>query len=132
MPMHNACRVISLILALVSLAALTGCSRQSVKQEQALALGGDADRGREALLRNGCGSCHAIPGVMEIESLTAPSLADIGKRWYIAGILPNTPANMVLWIRNPQSVDPETAKPAQELPDEEIRDMVAYLYSAPR
>jgi cytochrome c len=131
MPMHNACRAISFILALISLAALAGCSRQSVKQEQALALGGDVDRGREALLRHGCGNCHAIPGVTEIESLTAPSLTNIGKRWYIAGILPNTPANMVLWIRDPQSIDPQTPKPVLELPDNEIRDMVAYLYAAP-
>lgn len=132
MIMHNVCRAISLTLTLVPLAALTGCGRQSVKQGQALALGGDVDRGREALLRHGCGNCHAIPGVMEIESLTAPSLANIGKRWYIAGILPNTPVNMVLWIRNPQGVDPQTTKPPMELPDREIRDMVAYLYAAPQ
>jgi len=39
-----------------------------------------------------------VPG---IESATASSGRRVGSRVYIAGILLNTPDNMIAWLRNP-------------------------------
>ena len=52
-----------------------------------------------------------------------------GRRLYIAGVVPNTPENLVRWIRFPTSVDPRTAMPDLHLSDQDARDMAAYLYT---
>jgi hypothetical protein len=40
-----------------------------------------------------------------------PPLRGIGTRKYIAGVLPNTPENMICWLQDPQGVDPPTVMP---------------------
>jgi hypothetical protein len=52
----------------------------------------------------------------------------IGRRVYLAGVLPNTPDNMVRWIRSPKSVDPRTTMPDLQVTGTHARDMTAYLY----
>lgn len=47
----------------------------------------------------------------------------------IAGELPNSPDNLVRWIKNPKSVEPNTDMPDLGLTDEEARDVTAYLYT---
>jgi cytochrome c1 len=47
----------------------------------------------------------------------------------IAGELPNTPENVVSWIRSPQSVEANTAMPNLGLTDQEARNVAAYLYT---
>jgi cytochrome c1 len=47
----------------------------------------------------------------------------------IAGMLPNTPANLVTWIEYPQSVVPGNAMPNEGLTDAQSRDVAAYLYT---
>jgi cytochrome c1 len=47
----------------------------------------------------------------------------------IAGLLPNTPANLVLWLRHPQSVTPGNAMPDLGLTETQARDIAAYLYA---
>jgi cytochrome c1 len=42
--------------------------------------------------------------------------------------MPNTPGNLIRWIRNPRSVEPGTAMPALGLSEREARDIAAYLY----
>jgi cytochrome c1 len=51
----------------------------------------------------------------------------MGKRKYIAGVLPNSFENMVRWLREPQSVDSQTAMPDTGLTDADARDIAAYL-----
>ena len=58
-----------------------------------------------------------------------PPLDHFASRSFIAGRLPNTPPNLVTWIRAPQSVDPRTAMPAVGLGDHESRNVAAYLYT---
>jgi cytochrome c1 len=53
----------------------------------------------------------------------------VALRLYIAGLLINTPENMVAWIRHPQAVKPLTAMPDLGVPENDARDMTAYLYS---
>lgn len=47
----------------------------------------------------------------------------------IAGELPNTPDNLVRWIKDPKLVEPGTAMPDLGLSDEQARDVAAYLYT---
>src|SRR5262245_26038287 len=49
----------------------------------------------------GCGSCHTIPGIQGAHALVGPSLAQVASRMYIAGVLPNTPTNILRWLQNP-------------------------------
>lgn len=91
--------------------------------------GGDERRGREFMDRYGCGSCHVIPGIARARGHVGPPLDGIAQRSYLAGVLPNTPDNMIMWIRYPQKVDPKTAMPDLGVSDPEARDMAAYLYT---
>lgn len=115
------------------LAAWTA-EREATRQRQhrASALtGGTPALAPAHMLRYGCAGCHAIPGVDGPAGLVGPPLADIGKRIYIAGVITNTPANMVRWIVNPPAVDPMTAMPVTGISEAEARDVAAYLYSLP-
>ena len=77
----------------------------------------------------GCDSCHTIPGIRGANALVGPPLDRIGARMYLAGRLPNTPENMLLWIRTPQQVDPKNAMPDTGVTNEDARDIAAYLYT---
>ena len=85
--------------------------------------------GRLLLRQYACGSCHEIPGVANSRGNAGPSLEAVGSRIYLAGMLPNTPANMTLWIRAPQQVDPLTTMPDLQVPEPHARDMTAYLHT---
>src|SRR5919201_7113196 len=117
--------VIALVATLVSLAA---CDR-GAEQEAIRLTGGRPARGRELIRHYGCVSCHTIPGVRGADRLVGPPLSRIASRAYIAGVLPNTPENMMLWIRNPQAVDSLTAMPNTGVTANDARDIAAYLYT---
>jgi cytochrome c1 len=122
----------SLPLAAVALlVALAGCrgNNPTYGVAYAEALGGNPARGPAIAERYGCGSCHTIPGVTGARGLVGPPLLWWSRRTFIAGELPNTPENLVRWIRDPQSVEPQTAMPALGLSDAEARDVAAYLYT---
>lgn len=117
------------------MAAEAGAPRQSgeeadAAEEPAAAAPdeGDPERGRTALRQYGCISCHEIPGVVGPRIRVGPPLDGIAERQFIAGVLPNTPQNMVRWIRRPQEVDPLTAMPDMGVSERHARDMAAYLY----
>lgn len=93
--------------------------------------GGDVGRGRAALRRYACGSCHSIPGVPGAEGRVGPRLNDLGNQTYLAGRLPNTAENLVRWIRDPQGVDPQNVMPNLGVTEADARDMAAYLYAVP-
>lgn len=90
---------------------------------------GDAGAGRKALQQYLCATCHLIPGVVGANRHIGPSLEGIASRKYIAGVLPNTPANMLRWLRHPTIVDPLTAMPDLGVTDQDARDMAAFLYT---
>jgi mono/diheme cytochrome c family protein len=95
--------------------------------EQPRQVTGDPDRGRVVIQQYACTACHRIPGIVGPSSHTGPPLTAMGKRKYIAGILPNSFENMVRWLREPQSVDAQTAMPDTGLTDADARDIAAYL-----
>jgi cytochrome c1 len=91
--------------------------------------GGDAARGKQAIRRNACPTCHVIPGISEAKGLVGPPLDRFGDRVYVGGVLPNTPDNLVAWIIDPPSIAPLTAMPPSGVDEAEARDIAAYLYT---
>jgi len=95
----------------------------------ALTNGGNARLGKAAIRQFGCGSCHTIPGIEGATAKVGPPLTGIAGRAYVAGVVPNTPVNMMRWIEAPQSVDPNTAMPDVGASANQARDIAAYLYT---
>lgn len=91
--------------------------------------GGDVDRGRAAIVSYGCGSCHDIPGIRGAVGRVGPPLWHWSRRVYIAGQVPNTDDFLVRWIEVPQAIEPNTAMPNLRVPEEDARDIAAYLYT---
>ena len=114
------CAGAAFLLAVMSAACSTGARPPPPE--------GDAARGRDLLHQYGCGYCHTIPGVHAARGNIGPPLDDVGRRVYIAGSLPNTPQQMALWIRFPQSYRPGTAMPDLHVRADDARDMAAQLY----
>ena len=110
----------------LALCALTACEKS---QPRVLVSGGDERRGREFVERYGCGSCHSVPGIASARGQVGPPLDGIARRSYLGGILPNTPDNMIAWIRHPQKFEPDTAMPDLGVSEPEARDMAAFLYT---
>ena len=115
-----------LALLLICAAALAACSRPTPIWSD---FGGDPHRGKALVTQAGCGSCHQIPGVAAGVGLVGPSLAKFGQRTMVAGVLSNTPDNLVRWLRDPQRVVPGNAMPQTGLSEGEARDVAAYLYT---
>src|SRR5699024_10105314 len=91
--------------------------------------GGDAANGPALIQQYGCMSCHTVPGVAGANAPAGPSLADFGNRAYVAGMLPNTPDNLIHWIQHPQEVVPGNDMPELGVTDSDARDIAAYLYT---
>jgi cytochrome c2 len=110
-------------LASAVLLAMVGCDK---KEESAV---GNVRRGPGLIAQSGCGTCHEIPGVRGARGRVGPSLDRIGTQTVLAGTLPNTPANMLTWIKTPQAVRPGDVMPNMGLNDHDARDIAAYLYT---
>jgi cytochrome c len=113
-------------IALLALALLAGCKGD---KRPVPGLQGDPQRGRTALTQYACHACHVIPGVAGSEVYVGRPLDGLAKRKLIAGKLPTTQANLVLWIRNPQAIDPDTAMPGMGVSERDALDISAYLLS---
>jgi cytochrome c len=105
--------------------AATACG-QAVPAMQVA--GGEAQRGRAAVERYGCTACHTMAGLPSYGANVGPPLADMARRAYLAGVVPNTPENMVRWLRDPPQVDPGTRMPKLGLSEQEAADVAAFLY----
>lgn len=117
---------VSFFLWLLAL-LLLGC--QPPSGEQSYVVGGDADVGQELVTDYGCGACHDIPGIPGANATVGPPLDEWAERGYIAGALPNRPGNLVVWLMNPQAIEPGTAMPDLSISEQEALDISAYLYS---
>jgi cytochrome c2 len=85
--------------------------------------------GRAAIRKYGCYTCHVIPGVTGARGQIGPSLQGVTSKYYLAGQLPNTHDNLLLWIRAPHSVSPSTVMPDMNVTEEDAEDIVVYLNS---
>lgn len=111
---------------LASAALLAGCSESPPKLHVA---GGEASRGKAAIERYGCPSCHTIPGIAGYGANVGPPLGELAARAYVGGVLPNLPHNLVRWLQDPPAIAPRTVMPDLGVSEAEARDMAAYLYS---
>ena len=103
----------------------SGCQRLSAYVP---GLDPGAARGIELTSRYGCASCHEIPGA-QVTGYVGPSLRGVHRRAYIAGGLPNTPAQMVELIRFPERARPGTLMPNLRVSETDARELVAFLYT---
>lgn len=116
------------VVAFLAAAVLVACHPATDETAHQMT-GGNVSAGKAAIERYGCGACHEIPGVSAANGLVGPSLAKIADRTYLAGNLPNQPENLMMWIADPQKVEPGTAMPDLNVSAAEARDIAAYLYT---
>jgi cytochrome c oxidase subunit 2 len=101
--------------------------------------------GRETFMTSTCVACHAIEGTAA-QGVMGPDLTRLGDRSHIgAGMLENTPENLVRWIRDPSTVKPGVRMPSTDqeaimptgqgtwpatgLTDDQVEAVAAYLSS---
>lgn len=116
-------------LILLGCLAIAGCMNEPAAEPYQVTGGGNAAEGRRVIEAKGCGACHTIPGIYTAHGLVGPPLNFFSRRTMIAGELPNSPANLFRWLKDPQSVEPNTDMPDLGLTDEQARDITAYLYT---
>lgn len=51
----------------------------------------------------------------------------LARTTYLAGEIPNNPANLVHWVQAPTSLKPATTMPDLGLSEQQARDVAAYL-----
>jgi mono/diheme cytochrome c family protein len=116
--------------AVVFALALTACDETdgaSPARAVTLLPGGDADRGRVAIERVGCGICHDIPGTTGPQGRVGPPRAGFAGRPRIGGAIPNRPDLLEAFVRNAPALVPQTAMPPMPLDPAGARDVAAYL-----
>lgn len=119
--LHQALRFLFLLPLLA-----TGC-KPPPEERVEMALASPA-RGKVAIERVGCASCHTIPGIAWPEGKAGPILMGLDRRGLIAGRLPNRPEILAAFVRNAPALVPETTMPAMPLTRRESLDVAAYLY----
>ncbi len=89
--------------------------------------GGRAVAGRSLFMNAQCASCHTIAGT-SAQGTVGPNLSHVSSRTSLAADeIPNTPAWLAAWIRNPQKIKPGDRMPDLGLSSPQVRDLVAYL-----
>jgi cytochrome c len=122
-------RAVALILLLAAAAVLAGCSTRGALYHPTLSTSWSASRGKALIEYYGCGSCHVIGGVPDANGHVGPPLTNFGRRYHqIAGVLPNTPRNVVRWIMNPPQFVPKVDMPVLGIGPQGAGDITAYLY----
>jgi cytochrome c2 len=122
--------VAPLAFAVVGLGlAVSACRGSGIVSGTPVATGGDPRAGHRAIDARHCGVCHDIPGVTGAAGVVGPPLDGFARRTYIPSGIPNTPANLVSWIRDPRQFCERTAMPNLGLNESEARDVAAYLYT---
>jgi cytochrome c oxidase subunit 2 len=88
---------------------------------------GAPQRGERTFLANACASCHTIRGT-PARGAVGPDLTHVGSRATLAALtIPNRPATLSRWLRDPQHVKPGNRMPGLGLTDQQFRDLTAYL-----
>lgn len=114
---------------MIALLAVSACGCNASGTGASAATGGDPALGEMAIRHYGCGACHTIPDIPGANGIVGPPLRKMAERTYLAGVLANTPDNMIRWLLNPPAVDPATAMPSVGLSEADARHIAAYLYA---
>ncbi|MGX7897016.1 c-type cytochrome [Tsuneonella sp. HG222] len=114
-------------MAVATLAALAAACKPPPEARHDL----DPDaikRGRAIVADAGCATCHAFPDIEWPKGSAGPDLTAFDGRGPIAGALPNTPANLAVFVRNAPAAKAGSTMPAMPITASEARDVAAYLY----
>ncbi|HTA43736.1 MAG TPA: cytochrome c oxidase subunit II [Bryobacteraceae bacterium] len=83
--------------------------------------------GKRVFETTACINCHAISGTAA-NGRFGPDLTHLMSRTTLAsGAAENTPANLRLWIQNPDAIKPGSLMPAMKLSDADLNGVTAYL-----
>ena len=89
--------------------------------------GAEAIAGKKLMETISCAGCHTVRGT-SMKGTFGPDLTHFGSRSGIAAYtVPNTPENLYEWLKDPQAVKQYVTMPQVPLPDQQIRELVAYL-----
>jgi cytochrome c oxidase subunit 2 len=85
--------------------------------------------GRQQFFNDQCSSCHMIRGTSAV-GLIGPDLTHLASRSTLASAeIPNRPAWLAAWIRNPQAIKPGDRMPDLGLSTSQVNALVTYLDS---
>jgi len=102
-------------------AAWVSAQQQAAIQDQKVIAG------KHVFETTSCINCHAVSGTAA-DGRFGPDLGHFMSRGTIAsGAAENTPANLRLWIQNPDAIKPGSLMPAMKLSDEDLDAVTAYL-----
>jgi cytochrome c oxidase subunit 2 len=86
-----------------------------------------AQAGRQLFMNAQCASCHTIAGT-PAQGTVGPNLTHLDSRTSLAANeIPNTPAWLAAWIRDPQKIKPGDRMPDLGLSSPSVAKLVAYL-----
>jgi cytochrome c oxidase subunit 2 len=86
-----------------------------------------AGSGLNLFVSDGCANCHAIQGT-RAQAHVGPDLTHVGSRTTLAaGTIPNDPAHLAAWLRDPQRIKPGTRMPTLPLSQRDVSGLVTYL-----
>jgi cytochrome c oxidase subunit 2 len=87
----------------------------------------EAVAGRRVFESTACINCHTIEGTLA-DGRFGPNLRHLMSRDTIAsGVASNTPANLRLWIQNPNAIKPGSLMPAMNLTDQQLNEVTEYM-----
>jgi len=99
------------------------------QQKAPAVMTGQVIAGRKVFEANACMNCHTITGTIA-NGKFGPDLTHLMSRTTIAaGAAPNTPENLLLWVRDPDAIKPGCLMPAMQLDEQDLKPLVAYLMS---
>jgi putative membrane protein len=121
----------ALLPLLFATVLMAGCSRGSAMtaDQAASVTGGNPTRGAVAIRQYGCAACHTIPGIPGARGTVGPELSGLSSKLYLAGVITNTPSNLIRWIQHPQQIDPLTVMPDVGVTESSARNIASYLYT---
>jgi len=98
-------------------------------QQKAAAQDAQVRRGRRVFETTACINCHGVIGTAA-NGRFGPDLTHLmSRRTLASGAAENTPANLRLWIQNPDAIKPGSLMPAMKLSDADLDAVTAYLES---
>jgi cytochrome c oxidase assembly factor CtaG len=126
---RNPAAGVAILLTFCDALALSGGAHGAHAQTAMADVAGDASQGAALIRQYGCGGCHTIPSISGADGLVGPPLNSMGRRIFIAGVLRNSPENMMAWLEDPQRFMPGNAMPNMGISRRDAQNITAYLYS---
>ncbi len=126
-PIASRALLLAVCASVLALDASSGDARGQLAAAGAVA--GNPSQGASLIERYGCGGCHMIPGITGAQGVVGPPLIAVGRRVFLAGVLRNSPENMIAYLEDPQRFVPGNAMPNMGITRRDAQDIAAYLYT---